>query len=162
MSLPEFKLRGSLSAVLAAGILLSFHFPTVRAQTLNVVRESTTGRAPRIYIPAQDGFGSYLSAAIVKKHVPGIVTLNKDDAEFLLTSTVEAKEESAGSKVARCLFLYCAGVEGSQTASVRLVNARTQEVMWAYTVHKPSARAYQSTAEAVAKHLKQFLESHPQ
>ena len=89
------------------------------------------------------------------------MTQNKDDAQFVLTSTVEAKEESAGSKVARCLFLYCAGMEGSQIASVQLVDAHTQEVMWAYTVHKASARAYQSTAEAVAKHLKHFLEEHP-
>jgi hypothetical protein len=73
-----------------------------------------------------------------------------------------AKEESSGSKVARCLFLYCAGIQGNQTATVQLVNSSTKEVAWAYNVHKGSATAYQSTAEAVAKHLKDFLEKHPQ
>ena len=124
--------------------------------------ELGTGGSPRIYIQPQDGFESYIAAAIVKKHVPAVVTQNKDDAEYLLTSAVIAKEESTGSKVARCLFMYCAGAEGSQTATVQLVNTRTQNVAWAYNVRKGSAKAYQSSAEAIAKHLKQFLEDHPQ
>lgn len=117
--------------------------------------------SPRIYIQPQEGFESYISAAIVKKHVPAVVTQNKNEAQYLLSSVVDAKEESTGSKVARCLFLYCAGVAGSQTATVQLVNAKSQEVAWAYNVHKGSAKAYQSTAEAIAKHLKDYLEKHP-
>lgn len=122
---------------------------------------ASTG-ALRIYIPPQEGFESYISAAIVKKHVPAVVTQEKDEAQFVLTSAVDAKRESTGSIVARCLFLYCAGAEGSQTATVQLVNAKTHEVAWAYNVRKASAQAYQSTAEAIAKHLKKFLEEHPQ
>jgi hypothetical protein len=118
--------------------------------------------SPRIYIAPEEGFGSYIAAAIVKKHVPAVVTQNRDEAQFLLTSSVLAKEESAGSKVARCLFLYCAGIEGAQTATVQLVNSKSQEVAWAYNVRKGSAKAYQSSAEAIAKHLKKFLEEHPQ
>jgi hypothetical protein len=121
-----------------------------------------TAGAPRIYIPPQEGFESYISAAIVKKHVPAVVTQDKEEARFLLTSAVDAKRESTGSIVARCLFLYCAGVAGTQTATVQLVNAKTHEVAWAYNVQKGSAQAYQSTAEAIAKHLKKFLEEHPQ
>lgn len=153
--------RSSAPPAIAAGILLTLTSLTAHSQAANATAEAR-GSAPRIYIPPQDGFESYLSAAIVKKHVPAVVTQNKDDAQFVLTSAVEAKEESTGSKVARCLFMYCAGAEGTQTASVQLVNARTQEVAWAYNVRKGSARAYQSTAEAVAKHLKSFLEEHPQ
>ncbi len=120
------------------------------------------GASPRIYIEPQDGFESYLSAAIVKKHVPAVVTQNKEEAQYVLTSAVQSKEEGAGSKIARCLFMYCAGAEGSQTASVQLVDTKTQEVAWAYNVRKASAQAYQSTAEAAAKHLKEFLERNPQ
>ena len=116
--------------------------------------------APRIYIEPQGGFESYISAAIIKKHVPAVVTQNKDDAQFRLTSTVLTKEESTGSKVARCLFLYCAGIQGVQTATVQLIAVQTDEVAWAYNVRKGSAQAYQSTAEAIAKHLKQFLDNH--
>jgi hypothetical protein len=125
-------------------------------------REVLRGGSPRIYIEPQEGFESYISAAIVKKHVPAVVTTNKDEAMFVLTSAVQSKEESTGSKVARCLLFYCIGVEGTQTATVQLVNAKTHEVVWAYNVRKASARAYQSTAEAIAKHLKKFLEEHPQ
>lgn len=125
-------------------------------------RPTTFGSSPRFYIEPQNGFESYISAAIVKKHVPAVVTQNKEEARFVLTSAVDAKEESAGSKVARCLFLYCAGIQGTQTATVQLVDAKSQEVAWAYNVRKGSATAYQSTAEAIAKHLKEFLEKHPQ
>ena len=116
----------------------------------------------RIFIEPQGGFESYLSAAIVKKHVPAVVTQDRETASFVLTGTVNAKEESTGSKVARCLFLYCAGMQGTQSATVQLVRANTQEVAWAYSVKKASAGAYQSSAEAVAKHLRQFLEQHPE
>jgi hypothetical protein len=123
---------------------------------------ASTGSSPRIFIEPQNGFESFVSAAIVKKHVPAVVTQNKEDAVYILTSAVVSKEESTGSKVARCLFLYCAGAAGIQTATVQLISSKTQEVAWAYNVQKASASAYQSTAEAVAKHLKEFLEKHPQ
>jgi hypothetical protein len=148
----------SISLVtITAGVLLAVGHGAAAAE-----RVSLGGASPRIYIEPQKGFESYIAAAIVKKHVPAVVTQNKDEAMFQLTSNVEAKEESTGSKIARCLFLYCAGMAGTQTATVQLINSKTQEVAWAYNVLKGNARAYQSTAEAVAKHLKKFLEEHPQ
>jgi hypothetical protein len=133
--------------------------PTERAPT---PASGQLGAPPRIFVAPQDGFESYISAAIIKKHVPAVVTQDQNQAEFLLTSAVLAKEESTGSKVARCLFAYCAGIQGTQTATVQLVNARTHEVAWAYNVRKASATAFQSSAEAIAKHLKQYLAEHPQ
>jgi hypothetical protein len=151
--------RCSISALVVCATLIVLTSAPVRGQA--ATPDGSRGSAPRIYIAAHDGFESYLSAAIVKKHVPAVVTQNKDEGQFVLTSAVQSKEESTGSRVARCLFLYCAGAEGSQTASVQLVNVKTQEVAWAYNVRKASAQAYQSSAEAVAKHLKQFLDEHP-
>jgi len=133
----------------------------VLSASLVQAAERRIAASPRIFIPAQEGYESYLSAAIVKKRVPAVVTMKLDDAHFVLTSSVRSKEESAGSKIARCLFLYCAGMEGIQTATVQLINAETDEVVWAYNVRK-GAHAYQSSSEAVAKHLKKFLEQHPQ
>lgn len=148
----------TLAVSVAVGMLLGTAFACAESPAT----EAPRGGSPRIYIEPQNGFESYLSAAIVKKHVPAVVTTNKDETAFVLTSAVISREESTGSKVARCLFLYCAGAEGTQTATVQLVNSKTQEVAWAYNVRKASASAYQSTAEAVAKHLKEFLEQHPQ
>jgi hypothetical protein len=80
-------------------------------------------------------------------------------ADYILSAApVEQKPESTGGKVARCLFAYCAGIEGSQTASVTLVDAKTNAVVWAYNVRKGGSSNFQSSAEACAKHLKHWLE----
>lgn len=154
MSFTSSRLSG---AVTVAAALLFF------VQNVPGQKQPTPAAAsPRIFIQPQAGFESYLAAAIIKKHVPAVVTQNQEEAQFLLTSAVQSKEESAGSKIARCLFMYCLGMDGSQTATVQLVNSGAQEVAWAYNVRKGSANSYQSTTEAVAKHLKSFLEEHPQ
>jgi hypothetical protein len=115
----------------------------------------------KIYIQPDSGFETYVSAALTKKHAPVTVVSDADAATFILQATpVEVKTESTGSKVARCLFLYCAGIQGEQTVSIQLFNPRTKATIWAYTVRKWDANAYQSSAEAIAKHLKQFLEEH--
>jgi hypothetical protein len=116
---------------------------------------------PKIYIEPQSGFESYISAAVIKKHVPVVVTQRKEDAKFLLTSAVLEHKESTGGKIARCAFLYCIGIAGTQTATVQLIDPANQDVIWAYNVRKADASAYQSTAEAIAKHLKEFLEKKP-
>src|SRR5580698_3697444 len=66
------------------------------AQGQSVIPKIVSAGAPRIYIPPQEGFESYISAAIVKKHVPAVVTQDKEEAQFLLTSAVDAKQESTG------------------------------------------------------------------
>lgn len=115
---------------------------------------------PKVFIEKNQGFENYLTAAMTKKHVPIEIVTNKVDADYVLESTDQAFNESTGSKIARCLFAYCAGINGLQTASVRLVKTSDGTVVWGYNVKKGSARAYQSTAEAVAKHLKKFLNQH--
>ena len=60
------------------------------------------------------------------------------------------------AKIARCAFAYCAGINGHQTATMELVN-RDGTVVYAYNVRKGGSHNYQSSAEAIAKHLKQWL-----
>jgi len=61
---------------------------------------------PAIYIEPQEGFETYLTAAIAKKGVPADVVTEKTKATHILTaSTVQVKKETTGGKVARCLFL---------------------------------------------------------
>jgi len=91
---------------------------------------------PESYLQPQQGFETYIAAAIVKKHVPVVVTQSEDVATYKLSSCVQAKEESTGGKIMSCLFLYCAGMAGTQNASVQLVDAKIQEVVWAYNVRK--------------------------
>lgn len=113
-------------------------------------------QSAKLFIAPSEGFESYLSAAPVKKHTPVQVTSDQGEAQYVLSFVVDRREESTGAKVARCLFAYCAGIAGTQSVSVQVFKG--SDLVWAYNVMKPSAVNSQSTAEAVAKHFKQFLE----
>jgi hypothetical protein len=119
-----------------------------------------TGR-PSVYIEPQNGFETYLAAAIAKKHVPVDVVTDAKKATYVLKAApVEIKQESTGGKIARCLFAYCAGIEDKGSVSVQLIEVDSTKMMWAYSVNKQRGgdKNQQSMAEAVAKHLKGFLE----
>lgn len=114
---------------------------------------------PKIYIAPQNGYESYLAGAFTKKNVPAQMVQTPEAADYILSAApVQQKPESAGGKIARCLFASCAGIEGSQTASVTLTDVKTKAVVWAYNVRKGGSNNFQSSAEACAKHLKHWLE----
>lgn len=116
---------------------------------------------PSVYIEPQNGFETYLAAAISKKHVPVDVVTDAKKATYVLKAApVEIKQESTGGKIARCLFAYCAGIEDKGSVSVQLIDVNSSKMMWAYSVNKQKGgdKNQQSMAEAVAKHLKGFLE----
>lgn len=117
---------------------------------------------PRIFVKAEPDFGVALAAALNKKHAPATVVLDEATADYVLQAApINAKQESAGSKIARCLFAYCAGIEGTSSVSVQLVKASDKSVVWAYQVRKANGGpvGVQSLSEAIAKHLKkEFLE----
>ncbi len=74
---------------------------------------------PKIYIAPQNGFESYLAGAFTKKNVPAQMVQTEETADYILSpAPVQQKPETAGGKIARCLFAYCAGIEGSQKANV--------------------------------------------
>ena len=110
---------------------------------------------PTLYItPTTDNFEVYLSAAMLKKQVPVTVVTKEEGATLVLkASAVEIQQQSTGSKVARCLFAYCAGMEDRGVTSVQLQQGDT--VAWSYSVNKGRGQKNrQSLAEAIAKHLK--------
>jgi hypothetical protein len=104
--------------------------------------------------PTEDNFEVYIAAAMTKKKVPITVTKNKDEADFVLTTTgVEVQKQSTGSKIARCLFMYCGGIEDRGSTSVEVTQGDT--VVWSYSVNKGRGQKNrQSLAEAIAKHFK--------
>lgn len=116
---------------------------------------------PTIYIEPQNGFETYLAAAFSKKGVPADIVTDQSKATYLLKAApVEIQKESTGSKVTRCLFASCAGIEDKGTVSVQLIETSSTKMLWAYSVNKQrgGAKNMQSMAEAVAKHCKEFLE----
>jgi len=119
---------------------------------------------PTVYLEPQQGFETYLAAAISKKGVPVDVVTDKNKAIYILRSApVEVKAESTGGKIARCLFAYCAGIEDKGNVSVQLIEASSTKMVWAYSVNKQrgGSKNQQSMAEAVAKHFKEFLPNAP-
>lgn len=119
---------------------------------------------PTIYIDAQNGFETYVTAALQKKHVPIDAVTDRSKAAFILRAApVETRTESTGGKIARCLFAYCAGIEDKSNVSVQLIEPTSSKIVWAYSVNKqrPGSKNEQAMAEAVAKHLKEFLEHRP-
>lgn len=115
---------------------------------------------PSVYIEPQDGFETYIAAAIAKKHVPVDVVTDPAKATFKLKAApVEIKPESTGGKIARCIFAYCSGIEDKGSVSVQLVETSSSKMVWAYSVNKQrgGGKNQQSMAEAIAKHLKEFL-----
>ena len=116
---------------------------------------------PTIYIEPQNGFETYLAAAFSKKNVPADIVTDQTKATYVLKAApVEIQKESTGSKVTRCLFASCAGIEDKGSVSVQLVETSSTKMLWAYSVNKQrgGAKNMQSMAEAVAKHCKEFLE----
>jgi hypothetical protein len=110
---------------------------------------------PALYItPTGDGFEVYLSAAMIKKKVPVSVVVKDETATLVLkASAVDIQQQSTGSKIARCLFAYCGGIEDRGSTSVQLLKGDT--VVWSYSVNKGRGQKNrQSLAEAVASHLK--------
>ena len=121
------------------------------------------GPLPKVYIEPQGGFEAYISAAIFKKNVPVSITKDRQDATWVLKSgTIETQEEKSGlGKLARCAYAFCFGIDGLQTVSVELSDPAGSHIDWAYSVRKVGTANYQSSAEAIAKHLKNFLKHRP-
>ncbi len=116
---------------------------------------------PAVYVEPQQGFETYLAAAISKKNVPVDVVTDQTKATYVLKSApIEVKTESTGGKIARCLFASCAGIEDKGNVSVQLIDTSSTKMIWAYSVNKQrgGSKNEQSMAEAVAKHFKEFLE----
>lgn len=105
----------------------------------------------KIFVEAEAGFDAYLTAALTKKKVPVSVVADKSKADFILTGASSHEEKSWSSKI----FL---GHRDTSEATIKLIDSKSTEVIWAYAVHKKnSARGHQSTAEACAKHLKSIV-----
>lgn len=119
---------------------------------------------PTVYLEPQQGFETYIAAAIAKKGVPVDVVTDRAKAVYILRSApVEVKSESTGGRIARCLFAYCAGIEDKGNVSVQLIEVGSTKMVWAYSVNKQrgGSKNQQSMAEAIAKHFKEFLPNAP-
>jgi hypothetical protein len=110
-------------------------------------------RNSKVYIEPMNGFETYLAAAFRKKEVPLVIVTEPDYADFVISGTHDKK--NAGW--AKTIFLGDA--RGSASASMQVVNMRTKVVVYADSSDRSSAnRGERSTAEKLAKYLKQKIE----
>jgi hypothetical protein len=134
---------------------------SVFAQTSPIHSGST------IYIEPMDGYETYLTAAIVKKQVPLVVVADKSKADYTITSSVSQRAPTSPAVVIN----NTNGVNspnsgfpaprsfGRTNASISVIDAKTSQIVFAYAVGKAAnTNQLQSTAEACAKHLKEFIE----
>ena len=139
--------RMSVSAYLAACLLL-----------IGALHAQQPGKpipvGAKVFIAEiEDGFADYLANAIQKKKVPVIVVKNKADAQFEITGHSESVKAGAAKK------LLLGSFRSDEQASIQVANLSSGEVVFAYSANKGnSAHGKQSTAEACAKHLKEFIE----
>jgi uncharacterized secreted protein with C-terminal beta-propeller domain len=100
-----------------------------------------------------DGFDEFLKAAIEKKKVPLQIVAEKDQADFQITGKSETQKASTAKKVIMWDW------RSNEQASIQIVNLKTSEVVFAYSVNKvSSAHGKKSSAEACAKHLKEKID----
>jgi len=120
--------------------------------------EQTAARLPsgaKIYVAQmEDGFDTYIKAALQAKKVPLVVVEKREDAEFELTGHSETQKAGTAKKVIMLDW------HSNEQASIQLADINGGTVVWAYSVNKQSsAHGKRSTAEACAKHLKEKIQS---
>jgi hypothetical protein len=88
-----------------------------------------------------------------KKKVPLIVVTDASKADFELTG-VSDSDRAGWAKM-----LFFGSQQSHESASVKVVNLKTGNVVFAYSVNKAnSVRGKQSAGEAVAKHINEKIE----
>lgn len=106
----------------------------------------------RIYIEAADGFDTYLSAALEKKKVPVTIVADKSAADFELDGVSDHQKPGWAKTV------FLGQIHSDDGASIKLINLKTGEIVFAYAVDKKNTlHGRQTAAEACAKHLKEVV-----
>ena len=112
-------------------------------------------KGARIYVsPISNGFETYITAGLEKKKVPVVVVADRSKADYELTGVSDS--DRAGW--AKMLFL--GSQQTNEAASIKIVDLKTGNVVFAYSVNKTnSVRGKQSAGEAVAKHINEKIEN---
>jgi hypothetical protein len=132
------------------------------------------------YIEPMGGYETYLAAAFMKKHVPLILVADPAKAEYIITSSVAHKgggqpavvvnntnnvnnsgNDGPGQGISQAMQQSAANraARGATSASISVIDAHSSQIVFAYSVGKnANTNQVQSTAEACAKHLKEFIE----
>jgi hypothetical protein len=113
-----------------------------------------------VYIEPAGGYETYLAAAMVKQHVPLVIVTDKGKADYIVRSTVTQTTPSQPTVVvnngSNSGGGYAAALtaRGSASTSMEVIDPRSSQILFAYS---PRIDSLSGTAEACAKHLKEFV-----
>jgi hypothetical protein len=106
----------------------------------------------RVFVEASDGFDTYLAAALQKKKVPVVLVADRERADYELQG-VSDHQKAGWAKV-----VFLGQIHSDEQASVKLVEIKSGEIVFAYAVNKKnSLHGRQTAAEACAKHMKDVV-----
>ena len=120
-----------------------------------VITNAILPKGARIFVaPISNGFETYITAGIEKKKVPVVIVADRSKADYELTGV------SDSDKAGWAKMLFLGSQSTNESASMKIVNLKTGDVIFAYSVNKTnSARGKQSAGEAVAKHINEKIEN---
>jgi hypothetical protein len=150
------KVNKTCSPVLLACALVALAVLNVSAQEPNSLATPTKKSIPpgsRVFVaPMKDGFDTYVIAGIMKKQVPVIVVTSREKADYEITGIAES------DKAGWAKMLFMRSSSSAEQASIKIVEIKTDEVIFGYSVNKGnSVRGKQSAGEACAKHMKESI-----
>lgn len=154
----RFALR--MAAILAAFLSVQSMqsqevVPPPANSDMSVITNESLPKGARIYIaPIQNGFETYIAAGLEKKKVPVVVVSDRTKADYELSGV------SDSDKAGWAKMLFLGSQQTNESASIKIVDLKTGNVVFAYSVNKSnSARGKQSAGEAVAKHINEKIEN---
>ena len=127
---------------------------TLAAAPKEKANEKSIPPQSKLYIAPMDGFETDLQAAIEAKHVPVQLVAARDQADFEIKGTAESQKAGAAKKI------IMGSWHSKEEASIQVFEVKTSEMVYAYSYHNDnSMHGKKSAAEAIAKHLKEKVES---
>ena len=141
-----------LALFLCAGSSLA---QEAKPSELTTITNESLPSGARIYIaPMPGGFETYVAAGLEKKKVPVVLVTDRDKADYEL-SGVSDSDRAGWAKM-----LFLGSQQTNETASIKIVNLKTSNVVFAYSVNKTNSyKGKQSAGEAVAKHINEKIEN---
>jgi hypothetical protein len=120
-----------------------------------VITNESLPSGARIYIaPMPSGFETYVAAGLEKKKVPVVLVTDRDKADYEL-SGVSDSDRAGWAKM-----LFLGSQQTNENASIKVVNLKTGNVVFAYSVNKTNSyKGKQSAGEAIAKHINEKIEN---
>jgi hypothetical protein len=120
-----------------------------------VITNESFPKGARLYVaPIQNGFETYIVAGLEKKKVPIVLVVDRGKADYELSGV------SDSDKAGWAKMLFLGSQQTNESSSIKIVNLKTGNVVFAYSVNKTNSfRGKQSAGEAVAKHINEKIEN---